>query len=260
MAEAALPPSPSGDGEKGVEGDEQKIPYSRFKEVNDKLKAYAELGDPEQIAALIDQHAQLTEALKRQETKTPDPKPTSTKSKIPEEKRAEILQQLNDVLGFDLSALAPALGEVKARVDGSDEQRLSTLRSQAATKVAQLAKAEGYSEEATKRIEKLVASEVYENDKLLKRFFAGDLSVVEEAFAKENEAFFSSNMVKPLKKKAPSLSVLNGAEGMVTEKPGKVLSDEEINKLPPQQRARAMGEKAWNFYHAQLAAKQEAGE
>ena len=104
MAEAVLSPSPSGDGEKGVEGDEPKIPHSRFKEVNDKLKAYAELGEPEQIAALIDQHAQLTEALRRQEQKAPEPKPTSPKSKIPEEKRAEILQQLNDVLGFDLSA------------------------------------------------------------------------------------------------------------------------------------------------------------
>jgi len=266
MAEET-PPRATDDAGEGVDskGEEQRVPYSRFKEVNDRLKQYSELGDPAQIAALIDDYGRLAETVKRQEQSAPEQKPQpTTKNKIPDEKRAEILAQLNDLVGYDireLGKLAPTVQDVKQQVEGASELRLNQLRATAAAKVASLAKSEGYSAESVDRIEKLVASRVYGEPELAKRFFNGDMSVVEEAFHKENTEFFSSNMVKPLKaKRAQDLSLLNGNEGRTTEKPQKSLSAEEIAKLPPQQRSRAIGNLAWDYYNARVAAKEEAGE
>jgi len=265
MAEDKAPPA-TDDASEGVEskGEEQRVPYSRFKEVTDRLKAYAELGTPEQIAAVIDDYPRLAEALKRQEQSASEQKPQPTAKKIPDEKRPEILAQLNDLVGGDLRQLIqliPTIQDTKQQVDGASEMRLNQLRATAAAKVASLAKAEGYSAESVDRIEKLVASRVYGEPDLAKRFFNGDMSVVDEAFASENRDFFSTNMVKPLKaKRSSDLSLLNGNEGRTTEKPAKSLSAEEIAKLPPQQRSRAIGNLAWDYYNARVADKEEAVE
>lgn len=259
---AGATPPPTGDEGKGTEGGEgeQKIPYARFKEVNDQLKAYKEMGDPEEIAQLIEDHGTLTTALRRQKQSEPESKPTKPDPKL-QEKRDLIAQQFSELFGVDPRELKDALGALKSRQDVTDQNVSSKLRSEATALVVKLAKAAGYVDpEQLNTIENEVASHVlYGSDKNLKRFFAGDLSVVEEVFTQRNEKNFSKNMVKSLpQKRQTNLSTLNGSQGLAGEgKSQKTLSKEEINKLPPQQRVQALGELAWNTYHEQLDARRE---
>lgn len=262
MAETNSTEQATGDASRGVETQEQHVPYSRFKEVNDQLAAFKELGTPEEIAQVIDQFGKMLESQKRQETSNSEVKVEPKPGDIPAETRAKILRQLEQVTGIDISTLKPALEMLKVRQDSSEEARLEKIRNDANDLVGKLALDAGFAEDQLPRIAGLVASRVYGNNTMLSEFLRGNLAVVKQAFTKENEEFLSKNLVKPLKiKKSPALSVLSGNQGLPgTEKSQRTLTNAEIAKLPPHERRQVMGQQAWDYYHLQLAERENTGE
>ena len=255
-------PEADGNVQSGTEK-EQAVPYKRFKEVNDGLAEFKKLGlDPSEIAQELRDYRELVVALKEETTKGDSAPKDSKKSKLSAEKQAEIKEEM-EMLFPGLSKLQET--EQKASIahdaaDATSRAHISSLQNKASQLTTQLVTDNGYAKEAAAEIETLVANRVYGDAKLQRKFLSGDMSVVQEAFDEINESFLSKHLIRaPKSNKKDIPSLLSGNKGLSvdgTKDDG--LTEEKLAKMNHQERKRAIGKDAFDFYNTLAQARAEA--
>ena len=235
----------------------QSVPYERFAEVNEALKAYKQFGDPAEILDLVKDYTRLVE-----EKAASKEKPSSSKdSRIPADKRAQILADLEEVLpGVSrIPELLEKVGKVEESTKELSATQVARLQAQASELVKRLVSDEGYDPKISRRVEELVATEVYSDRKLSRAFYSGDLSAVEKAFAAVKSDFLDTHVAKPLKAdhKAKVPGMMQSGRSS-TEKEAPPLSEAELKKLSPQEQRKAIGKDAFAFYEKLVAENQAA--
>ena len=243
---------------------EQAVPYTRFKEVNDGLAEFKKLGrTPSELAQEIQDYHELIGALKEQAVEG-DSAPKE-KSKLSAEKQAEIKAELELLFpGLSkLNELEKKVDVAHTAADVAGRSHISGLQNKASEMVTKLVTDTGYPKEAAAEIETLVANMVYGDKYMQQKFLTGDLSVVTDAFKQIDDSFLSKHMIKsPKLSKGKGLpSLLSGSQGLSLEGKGKseeVLTEEKLNKMPLQERKRAIGKDAFAYYTALANARAAA--
>ena len=174
-------------------GGEQTIPYPRFKEVNDRLKAAEaelvsfkelgftapELGEVLQITDAMAAHIQKQKELAEGESK---PAPAALGA---EEQEA---QKFRESIYKAIPGLKELEGLPKQREDESKVREAETVRQRqvrgdrAKTRLQGLAKKAGYTDEHMPFLEPMMTGLINKDPKLVGRFNDGDLEVVNEVF------------------------------------------------------------------------------
>ncbi len=191
-------------------GGEQTIPYSRFKEVNDRLKAaeaelvpFKELGfTPPELGEIL----QVTDAMAAHIKKTQDD--TATKDaeakKVPAGAGTEEEQETEKLRTSIYKAL-PGLKELESlpelRKTEAKEREAETVRNRqvrgerAIERLKTVAKKAGYADEHMPYLEVMMTGLVNKDSKLVARFNDGDLEVVNEVFS-----YYTDTLVGPAKR------------------------------------------------------------
>lgn len=178
----------------------QNIPYTRFKEVNDQLKAYKELGmAPEELGELFEVLSMIPpEQLQQVLTanRGSDPNRTTAPAQ-PDDAETKQLRAM-------LERAYPELAQMKQMVGGMSaaQQRqqveFAEARAERATSVLTgLATEAGYTAEDAKQLEPVVVALIDADPALLRRWRTGDVTVVNEAFQR-----FASGLTAPLVRSA----------------------------------------------------------
>jgi len=197
--------SGSSDDDQGG-GGEQTIPYPRFKEVNDRLKAaeqelasFKELGFS---APELGEVLQITDAMAAhiQQQKEQAAKDVETK-KVPAGAGTEEEQE-TEKLRTSIYKAIPGLKELEGlpaqRKKEADETEASTIRQRqvrgerAKERLQSLAKKAGYTDEHLPFLEPMMTGLINKDPKLVARFNDGDLEVVGEVFK-----YYTDTLVGP---------------------------------------------------------------
>lgn len=172
-------------------GTEQSIPYARFKEVNDALKAYKDLGfSAEEVQEALVALAAFVE--REQAGPQADPASSGNGSTQP--------QTTNNTNGqwtqkqWEEWALQtfPWMREMKQAHEAQRQSQQSTNDwrvSQAQERLKKLATTAGYKEESLKQLENIVAALIRGDAGMKAAWDNGDLNVVEQAFKAHQTGF-----------------------------------------------------------------------
>ena len=266
IGEPTPPTEPTQPAGSVKEGTDKSVPYARFKEVNDHLAEFKQLGlEPSEVVQELQNYRDLITSIK-DEAARGDSATDKSKSKLSATKQAEIRQELEELFP-GLSKL----GEIEQKANASSQAaneaskaHISGLQSQASKMVAQLVDKTGYDVAASEQIEALVANAVYGDKRSLNKFLKGDLSVVESAFNDLEERFLAKNLIKPVRSRAGKNipTMLSGNVGLSVDSKdlSEKLTEEKLKAMPPQARRAAIGKDAYEFYVALAEARKAASE
>jgi len=245
------------------EGTDKSIPYARFKEVNDQLADFKQLGmDPSEVVQELQNYRDLVTSIKDEAAKS-DSAPDKPKSKLSATKQAEIRQELEELFpGLSkLGEIEQKASAANASADSANKAHISGLQQQASKMVAQLVDSAGYDSAASDKIEALIANAVYSDKHSLNKFLKGDLSVVQTAFRDLDEAFLSKNLIKPVRtktaKELPNMLMGNKGLSVDSKDTSEKLTEDKLKTMSHQERKRAIGKDAYEFY-VQLAEARKA--
>lgn len=267
-----LPEGTDSDGTEGVaqsDDGNKAVPYQRFKQVNDTLAAYKELGSPDDVAADLVAYRQLQQAVASGALDSPAPQDTP-KPVEPSENDARILKKLQELIpGIGkLGDMEAAIRALDNNTKAMQSQTVEQLQAQATTWVQGKLVDDGYipenpsSEESentkklAKQLEDLVANRVYQDDKLRKRFLSGDLQVVQEAYS-EVDKLLGNKFQKTPKRKVPSMFGTANGQPSMSEFSKSKYSEADLAKMEPKQRKKALNDEAFRMYHELAEARQE---
>lgn len=264
MAEEQIPASDVSTDESVKEKKDQAVPYTRFKEVNDQLAQFKQLGmDPVEIVQELKDYRDLVVSIKDEAAKG-DSALKESKSKLSPEKREQIKQELEELFP-GISKLADIQQTAERASDASEaasRSHITNLQTQASKLVSKFVDEAGYDVGAAEQIEALVANSVYGNKTSLNKFLQGDLSVVKAAFDELDSSFLSKNLIKPVRSKKSTLpGLLTGNKGLsVDNKDNTPLTEEKLAKMSPGDRRAAIGKDAFDYYNQLAAARAAANE
>ena len=178
----------------GAQTQSQFVPFSRFKEVNDRAGALER-----SHAAVVQRAAQLERRLQQLETVKPAGTP-----RTPEEQRAraDALQALNDLVGDDpkwkavlaLAQHGPQIVQGLQGVQNLTRAQQDGLVRGARTELSSLAKEAGlpHTGDALDTIEDIVTGIIGRDPDAMQKFQQGDTSVVSAAFKKLADGFVAN--------------------------------------------------------------------
>lgn len=179
--------APAAAGAAGDGGASQTIPYARFKEVNDQLAAFKQLGfAPDELTEALGVLATLLQQQESaQQASGAQAQPTAQQTNgngqwNPAEFEKWLVQQI------------PWLTQVKSFYENSQkEKQLSTeaLVNRSRAELKKLAMKAGYTEDQLEDLENAVSGMMHGNPDMLNRWRFGDFSVVQEAFEGHQERF-----------------------------------------------------------------------
>lgn len=190
VVNGSTPAAPGGAAPGGQPGGaEQTVPYARFKEVNDQLKAFKDLGfSPEEVnealvalAAFVEQSQASAQAGSGGGNGGTQPAQAPQNGQWTQKQWEEWLFQQY-----------PWMRNMK---DGYDRQQASTQSrndwrvTQAQERLKGLAIKAGYSEEKLKQMEDIVAALIRSDQSMMAAWENGDLSVVDQAFKAHQTGF-----------------------------------------------------------------------
>lgn len=246
---------------------ENRIPQSRFNEVNSELKAWKEIGkeyglSPAEVRQVLGDYATILEQAQKEKPAAKETKPAA-KGGLSDEQRQQALERLESVIP-GISKLPDLVQSLHGKQQELSERDISKNRQEASRLVSGLAKQHGYigDEEkdagTLKYIEDMVASRVYSNRKDAAAFESGDFEVVKRAFDAVEKEFLSQRVAK-VKQTTPRPfpSLLSGSRGLgVDGAKSTQLTAEQLAKLPPRQRSQKTHDGAWETMKAVADAKE----
>ena len=171
-------------------GAEQSIPYARFKEVNDALKAYKDLGfSAEEVQEALVALAAFVEQAQAREQVPPanagnggqQPANGSTNGQWTQKQWEEWALQTFPWM----REMRDAYEAQRRSTEGQNSYRVK----QGQDKLKALALKAGYKEEQLKQLENIVAALIRSDDGMKAAWDNGDLSVVEQAFKAHQTGF-----------------------------------------------------------------------
>lgn len=172
-------------------GTEQTIPYARFKEVNDELKAFKELGfTRDEIQEALVALAAFVE--REQAGSQAEPANSGNGGQQPNQTAPQNGQWTQQQWEQWALATFPWMREMR---DAHEAQKRSTEGqqgyrvNQGREKLKALAIKAGYKEEQLKQLEDIVAAVIRGDEAMMAAWTNGDLSVVEQAFKAHQTGF-----------------------------------------------------------------------
>lgn len=238
---------------KESKGGNGPIPYDRFKEVNDQLAAYKAIGSTEEISQLIDDYAAVIAATQKQE---PVSKELAKEAKLTPEKRAAILEQLEEVLP-GISKFSELTNTTKAleQKDAAEvTANIERMQREATDTVVRLLDESGFDttdKDFVAVVADAVANRIYGNKTLTAELFSKkNLGVVKQVFEQIKEKFLIKHVAAKPRVKIPRIpGMLRSSDGKPsTEKVTETISPEKLKGMSHQQQMKALGNAAFDIY------------
>lgn len=235
--------------------------------MKEALEAYKALGNPDDIAALLRDHYEMIETAKLSQIHDNN-KPKAAKlpkSKLNADQKEEVRNTIAELFpGVErVGELLNKIDQVISKTNGLETKTVRETAKAASKQVASLIATEGYDAETAGFIEDAVANRIYSSPKLMERLHGGDDDVVQEVFEKINKEFLSKHVVRKARKPKPSdlADLLAGNVGKAgSGKDKSQRTTEDLDKMQPNDRMRAVGEDAFSVYQQIVETKKAMGQ
>lgn len=173
-------------------GTEQSIPYARFKEVNDALKAYKDLGfSAEEVQeALVALAAFVEQEQARSQAQPASSSNASTQPNAASNtNNGQWTQKQWEEWALQTFPWMREMKDAHERSRQTTESQNSYRVKQGQDRLKALALKAGYKEEQLKQLENIIAAVIRGDDAMKAAWDNGDLSVVEQAFKSHQTGF-----------------------------------------------------------------------